>query len=250
MRFAEIILEGKKNRRDKKHTVKPRGPVSHAEPDKKKNEAVDVRSLKIAPNKPRNFVAKNAIGSGAGAHKDKKKAAKQGDVKHKKKPDLDETARMSAAVKLQRALERERAKSDASRRRGEEVMAQAKKDAEKKNVKEAGSPAQQAAIAINMKKHHKKPKSEEVDEVSPPGWGGTVKAMKKHKDIDNPWALAWSMKNKGYKSHKKDEEVEEKMDMPFAGAKVGQKAGKEGQWRNDGPSANRPARKGDLVGGM
>ncbi len=35
--------------------------------------------------KPRNFVAKNATTSGAGAHKDKKKAAKQGDVKHKGK---------------------------------------------------------------------------------------------------------------------------------------------------------------------
>ncbi len=35
--------------------------------------------------KPRNFVAKNAINTGAGAHKDKKKAAKQGDVKHKNK---------------------------------------------------------------------------------------------------------------------------------------------------------------------
>ena len=33
--------------------------------------------------KPRNFVAKNATTSGAGAHKDKKKAAKQGDAKHK-----------------------------------------------------------------------------------------------------------------------------------------------------------------------
>jgi uncharacterized membrane protein YgcG len=47
------------------------------------------------------------------------------------KSSVDE-ARMSAAVKLQRAFDRERAKSDASRRRGEEVMAQAKKDAEKK----------------------------------------------------------------------------------------------------------------------
>jgi len=34
--------------------------------------------------KPRNFVAKNAKMGGAGQHKDKKKAAKQGDVKHKK----------------------------------------------------------------------------------------------------------------------------------------------------------------------
>jgi hypothetical protein len=38
----------------------------------------------IEPTKPRNYVAKNAINSGAGAHKDKKKAAKQGDTKHKK----------------------------------------------------------------------------------------------------------------------------------------------------------------------
>jgi len=34
--------------------------------------------------KPRNFVAKNAPKAGAGAHKDKKRAEKQGDVKHKK----------------------------------------------------------------------------------------------------------------------------------------------------------------------
>jgi len=36
------------------------------------------------PPKPRNFVAKNAKMGGAGQHKDKKKAAKQGDTKHKK----------------------------------------------------------------------------------------------------------------------------------------------------------------------
>jgi hypothetical protein len=42
-----------------------------------------------------------------------------------------------------------------------------------------------------------------MTEVAPPGFEGTVRAMKKHKDIDNPFALAWSMKNKGYKSHKK-----------------------------------------------
>jgi hypothetical protein len=50
------------------------------------------------------------------------------------------------------------------------------------------------------------PQKEEVDqvqEVAPPGFEGTVKAMKKYKKIDNPFALAWSMKNKGYKSHKK-----------------------------------------------
>jgi hypothetical protein len=43
-----------------------------------------------------------------------------------------------------------------------------------------------------------------MDEAAPKGWEGTVKAMKKHKEIDNPWALAHSMKNKGYKSHKNE----------------------------------------------
>jgi hypothetical protein len=43
---------------------------------------------------------------------------------------------------------------------------------------------------------------ENIQEVSPPGFEGTVKAMKKHGEVDNPWALAWYMKNKGFKSHK------------------------------------------------
>jgi hypothetical protein len=43
----------------------------------------ETKQPKDAP-KPRNFVAKNAINTGAGQHKDKKRAEKQGDVKHKK----------------------------------------------------------------------------------------------------------------------------------------------------------------------
>ena len=39
----------------------------------------------IPATKPRNFVAKNQKTAGAGAHKDKKKAEKQGDLKHKNK---------------------------------------------------------------------------------------------------------------------------------------------------------------------
>ena len=41
-----------------------------------------------------------------------------------------------------------------------------------------------------------------LGEVTPPGWEGSVKAMKKHGDITNPWALAWYMKGKGYTPHK------------------------------------------------
>lgn len=38
-----------------------------------------------------------------------------------------------------------------------------------------------------------------IQEVAPPGWEKTVKKMKKEPDIDNPYALAWHMKGKGYK---------------------------------------------------
>jgi hypothetical protein len=44
--------------------------------------------------------------------------------------------------------------------------------------------------------------AKEVVAVAPPGWEKTVKKMKKHKKIDNPWALAWWMKEKGYKPSK------------------------------------------------
>jgi hypothetical protein len=95
------------------------------------NEGKKDRRDPIRTVKPRNFVAKNASAttSGAGAHKDKKKAMKQGETKHKNKEYAE-----GLQTKLNVALA------------------------------EAGSPAQQAAIAINMKKHHQKPKSEEVDQ--------------------------------------------------------------------------------------
>lgn len=45
----------------------------------------------------------------------------------------------------------------------------------------------------------------DIQEKAPPGWSGTVVAMKvKHPEIDNPYALAWSMKNKGNKPHYKE----------------------------------------------
>ena len=45
--------------------------------------------------------------------------------------------------------------------------------------------------------------------VSPPGWGGTVEHMKEHKDIDNPFALGWYMKNKGDTPRYKDSSSED-----------------------------------------
>lgn len=39
------------------------------------------------------------------------------------------------------------------------------------------------------------------NDVSPKGWGKTVEKMKKHRDISNPFALAYWMKGEGYKPH-------------------------------------------------
>jgi hypothetical protein len=47
-------------------------------------DSIFAQEAKKEEPKPRNFVAKNAKMGGAGQHKDKKKAEKQGDVKHKK----------------------------------------------------------------------------------------------------------------------------------------------------------------------
>jgi hypothetical protein len=58
-------------------------------------QILEGKTTTVTPPKPRNFVAKNAIQSGAGAHKDKKKAQKQGDVKHKNK-ELAEGAEFGA----------------------------------------------------------------------------------------------------------------------------------------------------------
>jgi hypothetical protein len=52
---------------------------------------------KIPSSTPRNFVAKNAKTGGAGAHKDKKKAEKQGNVKHKKPLAEDHEIQMASS---------------------------------------------------------------------------------------------------------------------------------------------------------
>jgi len=63
----------------------------------KMSELLEAKTKKAEAPKPRNFVAKNAINTGAGAHKDKKKAAKQGDAKHKNK-DLEMAESASAGA--------------------------------------------------------------------------------------------------------------------------------------------------------
>ena len=42
---------------------------------------------------------------------------------------------------------------------------------------------------------------QEREAVAPPDWEDTVLKMKSHPEIDNPWALAWWMKNEGMEPH-------------------------------------------------
>lgn len=80
------------------------------------------------------------------------------------------------------------------------------KKVEAKAAKEYGSKeaGEKVAAAVMWKKYGKKEETS-IEEKAPPGWEGTVKAMKKEKNISNPFALAWSMKKKGFKSHVKEE---------------------------------------------
>jgi hypothetical protein len=58
----------------------------------------------VPASKPRNFVAKNQKTAGAGAHKDKKRAEKQGDIKHKKQVMPMEGSSQSFDMKLAKIL--------------------------------------------------------------------------------------------------------------------------------------------------
>ncbi len=52
-------------------------------------------------------------------------------------------------------------------------------------------------------------------EVAPPGWSGSVKAMKDgHPEIDNPWALSWHMYGQGAKPRRKPEKGKPRYKSP------------------------------------
>ena len=91
---------------------------------------------------------------------------------------------------------------------GEEVELEEGRMKELHTLIQQGKSAEEIAkiMKLDVKTIQSLMPKEEVNEVSPPGWGGSVKAMKKHADIDNPYALAWHMKNKGDKPHYKDKD--------------------------------------------
>ena len=89
------------------------------------------------------------------------------------------------------------------------------------SAKDQSSPANKSFTKRVEKEMKKRGIKEEVElEVAPPGWEGTVKAMKKKKGIDNPWALAWHMHNKGNKPRIPEEKEIEEMQMENTEKKV------------------------------
>jgi hypothetical protein len=73
-----------------------------------------------------------------------------------------------------------------------------------------GVPINEVALALE---------TQTVSEVAPPGGEKVVKAIKKAGSADNPWAVAWAMKNKGeIESKKKGERVKDEIEKNGAAA--------------------------------
>ena len=196
----------------------------------------------IKTEKPRNFVAKNAKMGGAGAHKDKKKAQKQGDVKHRQK---------------------EIAESDGGKIQQIEAMI---------------SQLEQLMPAVSqLQKNHYEFEAIEDEIISLTGpvselsdssartdmqdaMENAVEAIRKANgavyEIEK--ALKYLLKSANYSLDDARDEaeyesrfggepsIEEGSDIPFAGKKVGQKAGPAGQLKATDPKGYP---KNKLVGG-
>ena len=165
------------------------------------------------------------------------------------RPTLNETTRMSAAVKLQRAWEREQQKSSASAKRGREYMDQIKQDVANKNKKtdepksiedesimgflampKKPTEKKSATSSAEMRKYYEKEKANNPEKIERGNGGGKPQRVYTRSEMEGS--------------------LEEKM-LPassFAGSKKN-KLGPAGQWKNTGPKKNSPAKQGDLVGG-
>jgi hypothetical protein len=165
-------------------------------PETQSNKDLSARLKQGMSSKPRNFVAKNAISSGAGAHKDKKRAEKQGDVKHKSKltPMEDLISELSTDL-LGRYKKAAGADASAADKAG---------DFERGNKRFKGIVKATIKQGDNDSKKHKE---QDVKEVAPPTAKGErmVKHIKKgyaddgkltDKERSIAYATAWKAHNK------------------------------------------------------
>ena len=178
----------------------------------------------------------------------------------KRKIQAVEEARMSAATKLQRAWDRQREKSQASRDRFKRELdaampppkAQEPEKKPEQGVAE-GQTADMRAFFAGMDSDKSVPNVQRS--VSPE----EIKKLMSRLLATGERSLTpaqlellrnYKLGQKVYTRKAEIENMSEKM-MPasnFAGSKKN-KLGPAGQWKNTGPSKNRPARAGDLVGG-
>lgn len=202
---------------------------------------------KLPAAKPRNFVAKNAKMGGAGAHKDKKKAAKQGDEKHKQKvvDEANASSKISQLESLISELEQllpAVTKAQKNHYVFEEMQAEVNAIAEAAKQLSDRSSAIDIVDAVSTSVEHMRQANSAIYNIEK-----TLKDLIKHTGYSLDDARDEAQYEDRFGSNE-SAVSEESKDIPFAGRKVGQKEGKAGQWRNDGPSKNRPARKNDLVG--
>jgi len=204
---------------------------------------------KVVPaEKPRNFVAKNAKMGGAGAHKDKKKAAKQGDIKHKQKvvDEADAGGKIAQLESLINELEQllpAVTKAQKNHYVFEEMESEVGAIAEAAKQLSDRSSAIDIVDAVKEAIEHMRQANGAIYNIEK-----TLKGLIKH----TGYSLDDARDEAQYESRfgGSDEVVEGSKNIPFAGKKAGHKEGPAGQWRNKGPKKNKPARPGDLVGGM
>lgn len=185
-------------------------------------------------------------------------------------------ARMSAAVRMQRAADAQRAKSDASLRRTPSSIpkAEPKKDekvAERRAVEPDPTGYQKDlltspknALVIDtpgdldwykLGQHYPTLGADDPHEYGQGDSDMMIVPYSKQELVDlkqklDRLMLRYKEIGGGHEQPEIHDKVEEKM-LPksaFAGANHN-KLGSAGQWKNTGPSKNRPARAGDLVGG-
>lgn len=220
--------------------------------------------------KPRNFVAKNASLAGkAGQHKDKKKAEKQGDVKHKIKQYDEGVEEASLGNYREKAL-KQKAQSQIGAMFNTDPEKQ-KQDLATFNKRERGLNRLKARDEVARKTAADKQMSDNIAKL--PELKAEYERMKaeykslggsnwqyadreqnltdrerKARSMEGPLNNLWRTISAAEKAQK-NQDVKETYKMQFAGTKVGHKEGQAGQWRNDGPKKNKPAKPGDLVGG-
>lgn len=198
-------------------------------------------SKKIDASKPRNFVAKNAKMGGAGVHKDKKKAQKQGDTKHKQKAVAEEADQGSKVQQIESMIAQLEQLMPA-------VLKAQKNHYEFEAIEDELTSMMEGinSISDDSAKVDMTDSIEEAVQAIRAANGAVYNIEKTLKSLIKfaNYALDDARDEEQYES--RFGSVEEAADIPFAGKKVGHKEGPAGQLKGKDPKGYP---KGKLVGG-